>query len=237
MTQFASQSEAHDAFQKLQNRVDVPRTLRASYAELERQFLTNEPYLQIAQRYGVSRQRIQQIYRKYFQPFMDTPKQRVATRLAVSQANKVANALSNTTKRNAKLAALKSALESEGLTLQIIPTKNYGGNTFTVKVREHICRVQIARAPMSTSPKSHRLYWRFNLTRQILESHEFHILVCGTGGNEDFFIVPSNMLVEYYNSENDHWSICIESQNLPAYNNQWPRIPWWDYNKAWSQLA
>lgn len=237
MTQYSSQSEAHDAFQRLQNRVDVPRILRASYAELEREFLTNKPYLEIAQHYGVSRQRIQQIYSKYFQPFMDTPRQRVNARVAIAQAERLAQGFQRTVKKTSKLAALKTVLESQGLNLELIPVRDYGGSTFTVKVGEHVCRVQIARRKSTTSPKSKRLYWRFNLTYKILELHEFVIFVCGADGDEDFFIVPSQLLIDNFSWRNGRCNICIESKNLPPYNNQISRIQWRDYNKAWSQLA
>lgn len=239
MTKFQSQAEAIDDFQRQQGMVHVPRTLRASYVELERQFLTNEPYLQIAKRYGVSRQRIQQIYSKYFQPFMDSPKKRVNARLTVARAEK----LDRVSREIPKLAALRSALESVGLTMEPIPTKHYRANSFTVKVGEHLCRAQVASHPMKTSPKCHRVYWRFNLTYDTISTHEFSIFVCGKDGEEDFFIVPTTLILDShpFNPQGKRnrrtSSICIETQNLEPYNNQLSRIPYWNYHQAWSQLA
>jgi hypothetical protein len=229
------QTDAIQAFNQLQGDSSIPRILRASYDELYRQFETNKPYLEIAQAYGVSRQRIQQIYKKYFQPFMATPKQRMEARLAESNLLKRAKHV----REIPKLEVLRTAVESLGLRMEPVATirlPNRASHYF-VDIEGHRCKVQTTAKSALMSRRGYRSYWRFNLTRYTLEQCEFNIFIAGTEGLENFFIVPSKLILETLLPKGPYKTAYIATQNLEPYNNQLPKLNFWNYHEAWGQLG
>lgn len=229
------QTDAIEAFNRLQGDLSTPRVLRASYDELYRQFETNKPYAEIAATYGVSRQRIQQIYKQYFQPWMSTPKERRAARLAESNLGKVASHM----RAIPKLEVLRTAVESLGLRMEPVATVRLPNRAshYFVDIEGHRCKVQTTAKSALMSSRGHRSYWRFNLTRHTLEQCEYNIFIAGSEGLENFFIVPSKLIVDTLLFTRPYKTAYIATQNLEPYNNQLPKLNFWNYHEAWAQLG
>lgn len=232
---YASQLEAEQAFSSLQHTLSIQRKLRCSYSELESWFRTNKPYKEIGDHYGVTRQRMQQIYAKYFQPFMDTPRQRMTARLEFNNAEGV----KKHARKVPKLETLRLAVESFGLHMDPVPTirlPNRASHYF-VDIGEFRCKIQVTSKSVMMSPRGYRYYWRFTVVRHTLGQCDFNIFICGEEGLETFFIVPPKVLVDSFKNDRPYRTIYICTQNLEPYNNKLPEIPFWDYNEAWAQLG
>lgn len=235
MKQYLSQNELVTEFNHRQGNLKIKWKVRASYDEMYSWFATNKSYKEIADHFGVTRQRIQQIYSRYYQPVMDSPRQRQKARREAANAGKI----KEHSKTMPHMKALRDTVAHYGLSVDAVPTQSLPNRAsyYFVDINGHRCKIQTSGKTTLSTTKSRRTYWKFNCTKRTLELCEFNILICELDGETRFFVIPSQVILESNFGKRGYKTIYICSEDLEPYNNQYPEIPYWDYLASWDQLG
>lgn len=198
-------------------------------------FVSNKSYLEIAQHYGVTRQRIEQIFNKYFAPFMDRAMVRRRKRIAASQAaNREAMV-----GRTYRLDLVRSLAEAMGLEFRAIANEKFPNRVYhnIAWVNDYKCGIQVSKTLSFPNPCGYRGYWRFAATRDTIERCDFMIFIAGATGEERIYIVPSSVLLETYSKGQYFKHITIPNEEHEVYNNHGPKIDYWEYLNSWDLLG
>lgn len=217
-----------------QQQLQKQRKVFCSYDELQQEFSTDISYGDLAKKYGVSRQRMHQIYMKYFENFLGDSKQRRKRREAADQARARVESM----KRIPKLNALRLVCESLGLTIE--PTAlvrlQRRASDYYVYINGYKCKVQASIIARPANPSGHHGYHRFNVTRRTLEGIDFNIWIAGDK-DEKYFIIPTDLLRVRYRPGKERMTFYLPDGNYPVYNNQYPQMTYWDYHNRWDLLG
>lgn len=193
---------------------------------------------------GVSHQRLQQIYARYFL-------QLFANKTATEryEACTVENRLVRTKQSENELfedPSLKRLVENAraaGCKVEAVPRMLHGKLSGIVQLSEivvngHPCSVHNLKGIWTLSEQSKRLYTRTSIKLSKLERVEAVIFFTQVKGfPEHVFVVPSAVLREaYFASSQTHKWILLPTEKLPSYKNKRHRIDWWKHEDAWHLL-
>lgn len=148
-------------------------------------------FREIAEDQGLTRERIRQLYNKYFSRIIPRrPDGRARRRVCTLKRR----ALNKTVRlerlfNNPAAFALKSAVESFGLGINIIRL-----NPTSLSIGGKQCAFYFCNKARQNQPRSKKLYWRFNLSLQSLKKSEFVVLLLIESEEFRFFIVPTHKL-------------------------------------------
>lgn len=155
------------------------------YAEFSNDCKTFED---IAKSQGVTRERVRQLYMKYFSQIIPRRPNGRARRKICTLKRRTLNKQERFFNYPAA-SALKSAVELLGLGIRVIKIE-----TRIVSIEGKRCYFYVSRKARQVSPVNKKLYWRFPLNPSTLKRSEIIILALLENGNFRFFIVPVRQL-------------------------------------------
>jgi hypothetical protein len=202
-----------------------------SYDELKDLFDKGLTQKAIAKLAGVSRERIRQLHAAYFAPFDLSGRERYKIITKERQKQKATAHAEAIDKLWAlKMAGLEKGLNVEPIITDYSPVRCYNN---LARVNGHLCGVHYAKS--TSHPSIHRSYFNVNISRSLIENTEFTIIFTGEDARPAF-ILPSKIISDLQWRGRPHKTIYLPEKKLLPYNNQYPKIDWWNYMEAWHQL-
>jgi transcriptional regulator with XRE-family HTH domain len=209
------------------------RTIPLSFDELYELFRGETTQEQVAQLTGVSRQRVQQVYKMYFAPFLSSGEAR-RRRLFRERWAEKAKAHVDTVEG---LSIIKRIAEEKGFKVESIqadynPSYCYSNRLL---INGKLCRIYLSLVPGRVGPKNLRKYFKVNITKAAIKDTEFVIVITGNEVRR-VFIFPTKLLQSQFYEKHINKIFYLPEKQLPPYQNQHPNIDWWTWEDAWSQL-
>lgn len=185
---------------------------------------------EIGQISGVTRERVRQLYNKYLRAEFGVGWiRRVSLNDELRERKRDEDA-----KKKPKLALLKSILDVVGLKFEVVAGQyHWLAHPSKVLINGYRCKLYWCKTALPTHEKSNHIYYRANGAGDSVEWADFLIVMCGFHG-EQTFVLPSKLVRETYPSYRT--IMHIPAERYEVYNNQYPKLPWWNYYEAWSQL-
>lgn len=159
------------------------------YSEFESDCVS---FKEIGIRYGTTRERIRQIYSRFFSAHIPRrpdgrTRQRICARKirVIKKTERQNRSVSN----NPAISALKSTAESLGLEVRVISLRGRGGRIISIGSRH--CSIYSC-SHVHKFGAGRNFYWSFSLNSATLKHSEFVILVTKEGEKFRFFIVPTH---------------------------------------------
>jgi transcriptional regulator with XRE-family HTH domain len=210
------------------------RKIPLTYDEFKNLVARGLSYQAIADKVGVSRQAVEQVYKKYFAPFGSPQKER---RKEFIKKRHNENRHIHI-KSIDKLILLEKIVNKVGLKIEPIPivgspNKSKHGK---VVISNRVCGVHHTISTRRVGSNG-RNYYKPCIAKDTISSTEFTIFICGKR-NPKVYIVPSNLISDTLFSDLNkiRWYLYIPSKILPVYNNRPARINWEYYLNNWGQL-
>lgn len=237
---------ARRRFEKSVTKGDRRRKITLSFDEFLDHFANDcvsfKEVAQIACEGGVSRERIRQLYEKYFrqlfpakrtgqerQQICSLKRHRVAAKLAIHDFS-----------GNPSLAKIARYAKEAGCTVERVVSRN----------RQHVV---ITRRLLLINGMCYQVYFARNIVRPSVRSiaRYSHVVILkrslqqvvgiivlqeGVGYTDRIFIIPTRDVLDAYGShERGSLSLFIPTESRPSYQNSQPRLAWGKYEGAWPQ--
>jgi hypothetical protein len=238
---FSSVDEARKNFDRSLSSSN--RYIPFSYNELEDLLDEGLTYQEIAELAGVSRQRVEQICKRYFAPFREIGWER---RKILNEKTWEENAKAHIEEIE-KLSLLKREAEKAGLEVSPVQTLNNPSycHTNLIRVDDKLCGVYHSSIPSKVAKRCYRTYYRFNMAWSTLKQIEFVVVMIGENA-EMVFIIPSEVMLNLRSTSRKYKGKSIRARRYKTwyvpgekrepYNNQMPDLDWWKYEGAWELL-
>jgi hypothetical protein len=198
----------------------------------------------LAKETGLSHQRIQQIYRKYFRevfPDQGGP-ERYRRSVLERRAAKLAR-MENDLFKSPALKALVKKVHAAGCVVQALPGSSKSKarlQSSTLLINGHRCSLHRLAVVWRPPVKGTRFYFRTSVNRAKLDQLDavvFH--TAAVGYKPRAFVVPSQILRARLFppplTKEDKW-IYLPSERIAERRNGPPLIDYWDYEDAWHLL-
>ena len=208
--------------------------LKFTYDELKEMFDGGRTIESIALSAGVTKQRIGQVYNRFFSFGVDGYKRRSIINQIATKEREL-----QTLMDNERISYLNKITIEKGLS--IIPIQIGKGphlHRGAVDINGHLCKIHFSRKDTKFAGTSYRSYSRILVTKHFLDSYEFIIAL--TGADEDtkrIFIIPSNDLKTLFRRGDKRKSIYLPTSEEGAYRNISATLNWRKYQEAWHLLG
>lgn len=211
-------------------RAGNPKRLRLSFDELLDRFsLDCNTFTSIGIESGVSRERIRQVYNKYFRAILGEHRDgRTRVKICTRKRNSVKRqelAAQDPVRFLDVLTLARAAGKHAGPSIGVYSKKGVRVRTTSIEINGKMCAVRRCGKPTQTSPKTHP-YWRIHA--RINAATEFIICVTAAG----VFVVPAKDVASY-----SGWlyipTVRPEDSRYPTYPR---RVDFWKYHEAWSLI-
>ncbi|GEM_PF-3931779 len=163
------------------------------YDTLKNKFESDYYFKEIGEQYGISRQRIQQIHKRFFSLHIlhqsNGNTRRIVRLRKWRKLDKLVK-LEQVLSCNPEIYALKLVVESLGLKIQAISIKGLGGRIILIGGKH--CAIYSTRYSHRVGFPKEKYYWSFLLNPTALKISEFVVLVAREGERHRFFIVPTH---------------------------------------------
>lgn len=176
-------------------------------------------FTEIANRYETSRERIRQIYSRFFSAHIPRrpdgrTRQRICARKTrvIKKEERQKLSVSN----NPAISTLKSIVESLGLEVRIISLKGIGGRVISIGGKH--CLVYSCSC-LHRFGLDKNLYWSFSLNPLALKRSEFVVFATREGEKFRFFIVPTHKITAKF-LEAKRITIYIPQKRVDSWNRR-----------------
>ena len=190
-------------------------------------------FKEIADRAGVSRERIRQIWDRQIAPHLPEGQRSAADlrrqRMAIAQQMSVEDQAAE----DCRLNKIRTIAEDLGMTFQPVSCESSVGRVDRRRamINGCLCAFYYASRAVSTSPRSRRVYWRVNLTKSRLSHVAFIVIFIDTKKFPDLeFVLPGDVIQKYRGNQ-----LYIPTDSRPAYNGA-PQIDFWEYEAKWDLI-
>ncbi|MEK7613141.1 MAG: hypothetical protein AAB449_03290 [Patescibacteria group bacterium] len=192
---------------------------------------------------GITRQRVQQIYNKWFRDLFGDLSGRDRQKSCTLEKNlarleKETNELLS----NGKIKTIGGKLRSAGCVITGIAGS--GGRLLRnqITLNGHRCLVHTSTKARSLGVQTERLYYAFNVSLSLLQTVEAVIFyVCAKNFQERLFVVPSSVLLAAFfetSADKKYNRVYIPAEKiLLRTRGVVSRINWWQYEDALHLLA
>lgn len=215
-----------------EERFNRTKRIPFSLSELEQLLNEGKTFREIGDMAGVSYQAISHLYKHHFEHLMPTGWERRKAIINEQWKQKGKTYLDGIE----HLSIIAEEAKKVGYEVEPIEKESIRGwHKDKILINGKICRVYHPKVPGSTSEDSNRLYYRISLSRSPLLKCDFLIALVGEGPY-DIFIFPSGDILDQFGEGKHHKMLYIPSEYQDPYNNQYPKIDWWDYQQAWGRL-
>ena len=166
------------------------------YDTLRDKFKSDLSLKEIGRQYGISKQRIDQIYKRFFSLHIPYQPDGNARRKIHYRRKRESKNLAKLARLemvfsgDPGMSALKEKAESLGLKVQAISVKGLGGRIILIGGKH--CVVYLTRYSHHPRTSAKNIYWGFSLNPVALKLSEFVILVVVESDRYRFFIVPTH---------------------------------------------
>lgn len=197
-------------------------------------------HLHIARQAGLSRERVRQIYNKYFRDIFEGSRGRERREAYAhkSRKDRAKQSIKCLLSNDKALAAITKSVHRAGGVVEFVGRDNQQSvYTNRVCANGHLCSVYKLYNSWST-PKAKREYARVTLAPSTIQTTEAVIFYSGVNGYTPLiFVVPTSTLLNAFpDLEYKRKGMVIPLKKLPSYNNQKTRIDWWQHEEAWHHL-
>jgi len=194
------------------------RTVTLSFDELTKAFQRPVTFYTLATEWGVSRERVRQIYQVYFSKWAPRSKKTGRGRLAKVRKRQEIAQLAEARALNYLLQLLRRKTRGRGIRIDAIPKavgilgKRFRLNGYLASVREAFAQRKTGGGPAK--------YYGFQITRRSLEETDLHIfLTYQTELSEpSVYIIPNDVLLDRFGDEDRH-TFYIPANGYSSYNN------------------
>lgn len=197
-------------------------------------------FADIAREFGITRERVRQIYQQYFtRVFPNRSGGRVRRKLCALKTNAVRKGDFSSGVPQL-LTRIAEIVCSRGYVCNKIP-KGIKGNyiaafkTSSLSINGKICGVHCLMNEYRT-PRRKSKYTLFLLRRTSVEKYDFLIILRQIETNEQWFVVPVPVLLGSWDTAKKKKTFYIRDKKIPVYHNRYPKIEFWDYLDAWHLL-
>lgn len=193
-------------------------------------------FADIGKAFGLTKERIRQIYKKRIAPFLPHKngrgrlRQCTLARVHIKQFPKIT------------LDIWREA-RKQGLKVRHLNSIRLNGQVSTIKhaliLNDKNCKVQKCRHRFSPnrSAKHHRSYAYIQISRYAVRRYDYFIFVMAIPGfNKRYFIIPAKDLLASVFSVKEYFTIYLPVEKHRAYNCIRPRVDWQQYENAWHLL-
>jgi excisionase family DNA binding protein len=229
-----TEQQARDAYNNI-NMTRWGKLEKFSYDELKKKFDDGMTLEEIAVEAGASKQRISQVYNRYFAFGVDGYARRSAIQHEIARERELI-----ATMDSERISYLETVLADLGLSMkpvQIGEGPNFHKNV--VDINGHLCKIHLSRKDTQFAGTSYRTYSRFLVTRSLLDDYEFVIVITGADERRKVFIIPTEDLKSQFRKtdKKGRKSFYLPTGSQGAYRNIYPLLDWWKYQDAWHLLA
>lgn len=211
------------------------KKISLTFDELHQLFEEGSTLEEIANIGGVTRQRIQQIHRDYFSPFISSRRDRRKEYLRERRKERSEAYVYEIE----KLAIVKQIAEERNLKVETIQAKFRLSQCYIDRllINGKLCRVLCSEIPGKIGSRNIRRYYRLNISKSSVLSSSFVIVITG-GTDRRIFIFPSKVLADQYSGKErkTYKTFYIPEFHQEPYKNMMPKINWWKYEDAWDLL-
>ena len=187
---------------------------------------------------GMTRERVRQLYNRYFVGLFPTRKNgRKRQKVCILKRRHIAKKEAMTNFSDDELLAYVA--QKAQLAGYIVHRKveNRGSSAFANKnillMNGSSYTVHFVQSALARSHDSPALFFSVGFSSRILKSTKGAIIVTRREGVEHIFIVPSREVLAKYGSGKHRVTVCIAPERRPVYKNNVPRLDWWKYENAW----
>ncbi len=180
---------------------------------------------------GVSRQRIWQLYTKYFKEFCDS-----TIRSKEAKVNKKKQEYKERLfKEDEVIRTIRTRVNELGHTIEPVYRRWAGAMCSKVIINGYLCSIRVIKNRFTPSKRTKRVYNHVSILRKTVQKVSF-VIVCVEESNAivRIFVLPSSILLAQFSG--NEISVYTPIEKLPPYNNSRPRINYWEYEGAWHLL-
>jgi hypothetical protein len=198
----------------------------------------------IAEITQVSKQRVSQIYMKYFaeliprRPDGHTRQRMCTTKKWYSRIKESSAEILNDNQK--KIIAIVSPYNFEIKTIPIRGRNGYlaGFHRRSLRINGKICSIRVINSAYPIRKDYENIYGRLITQLKTLKEEDFLIIsFSSTGFNETTFVVPTLVLLDQFKPGQAERVFYLPIIKRPVYKNHRPLIDYWNYENAWHLLA
>lgn len=206
-------------------------------AELAEGELTLE---QLAQEGGITRERVRQLYKRFFSGWMPagkrSAKEWVPERTERRREERFARAIEEVY----ALWKVRLLCGELGISFEPVPVAHSAGpspNHATAVLNGRVCVLKVPTVPANTNPGARTRYWRATVSRNRVLNTEFTIIMPDDEERPDLaFVIPSEFLLEFLGSHRERCFIYIPTKRHRIYKNIRPFTDWLRFEGRWDLL-
>ncbi len=192
-------------------------------------------YGDIAEKVGLTQERVGQIYNKFFRTAFDNQsgRDRLKRHVRRTQAEKAQRALF----ADPIMGHVVKEAQAAGCVVGAVPLKSIPRHVDSRKlvINGHLCSV---RSLSNSRASDFRSYSHVGVSRKMLRGYKALIFfVHAPDFPKMIFVVPTALLLERMPASMEDWTVYLPLKRLPVYKNNHPRINYWLYENAWQLLV
>ena len=207
--------------------------LKFTYDELKKMFDDGDTIESIALAAGVTKQRVGQVYNRYFSFGVDGYERRSIINQEAAKQREL-----QTLMDSERISYLNKATTERGLSIKPVQLGN-GPHIHkgAVDINGHLCKIHFSRKDTKFAGTTYRSYSRILVTKHFLDSYEFIIALTGADENtKRIFIIPSSDLKTLFRRGDKRKPIYLPTNEKKVYRNISSILDWWKYQEAWHYL-
>ena len=206
------------------------KKFKLSIEEFRNMILDGKTQEEIGRAAGVTRERVRQLYNKHLRAEFGVGwVRRISLNDELRERKR-----EDDVKKKPKLVMLKRILDTVGMKFEPVAGQfGWLAHPSRVIINGYKCKLYWCKTASPTHERSSHLYYRANGAGDSVEWADFLIMMCGHQG-EMSFVLPRELVRTTYPSYRT--IMHVPAERYEVYNNQHPKLPWWDYYEAWSQL-
>jgi hypothetical protein len=201
-------------------------------------------HARIAELAGVTREAIRQIYNKYFRELFDkSGKERVHACTLETRFVQIKRSENELFQQNPLFKVIVDKARAAGCVVEALPVCFRSGlagkvSSENLLINGHLCSLHCLTG-RAGNKRLIRCYTHTNISYSTMMEAKALILHTAVNGfQERTFVVPTANLRRVHRSAMKGASthIVLPTERLPVYNNQHPKVDYWQYEDAWHLL-